>query len=237
MTPVFYSGCFARRGLFLIAGTAWAGSRPNPDPFGGHRAPDPNYAVAVQKIYAGVQQIWVSSDASTISGEDTMFYAVWLPEREIGGWLLPQVWLSGERSHKPTSDTYVLLARARQTLRSLARASRARGNAGAGWGNATPAPALLRAGVFHLKTWIKSNAGAAPALPELLLHCPLRRWRGLFARFPKPFDRSFDTQSRSNWKTFPRLRKARSVARCPSCSLRTRRSNDNSWSSNTKRNN
>ena len=57
-----------------------------------------SYANEIKLGAQGAQQVLISSDASVISRENTMFYAAWWPEREQGGWLLPQVWRRGERS-------------------------------------------------------------------------------------------------------------------------------------------
>ena len=51
-----------------------------------------SYANEIKLVAQGAQLVLISSDASVIYGENTMFYAAWWPEREQGGWLLPMVW-------------------------------------------------------------------------------------------------------------------------------------------------
>ena len=69
-----------------------------------------SYANEIKLAAQGAQQVLISSDASVISRENTMFYAAWWPEREQGGWLLPMVWWRWERGRKQRSCTHARFA-------------------------------------------------------------------------------------------------------------------------------
>ena len=64
----------------------------------------------IMLVGKGILEVFVSSDASVVRGEDTMFYVAWWPELAKGGWLVPQVWWWGGIG-RHTSYTHALFVR------------------------------------------------------------------------------------------------------------------------------